>query len=333
MADVQEAGPLLGHNFTDAVWRSIFGAEPGIVGDHNGSAYGITLPPASDSVEIGSASIESRSMVGGFGHAIPAATTQSLLIPASSNASIGRTDLITVRLDASTFSTEPGPVRLHRIPGVEGSATRPSYDDSPPGVEDMPLYAITRKQGQALTEATVVDLRVRTGPHILVPAGVSMPTSVPLGTRATRGGAVWRYDMVGSSPDWVEEYRDRVTLTGSSATDTFGEGFSRQSECRMDRTNKQRNLHYAVERTGDAFQLPADGEQILGFVHDEDKPAAATLAWTGQARTQAGGYAACGGIISRATRRIYLQWVSTTALLGPSGPDNTIAFDAVWNVT
>lgn len=333
MAEVQEAGPLLGQNFTDAVWRSIFGAEPGIVGDYNGSAYGITLPPASDSVEIGSPTIESRSTVGGFGHAIPAGTTQSLLIPASSNAAIGRTDIISVRLNASAFTTVPGPVRLHRIPGVEGSAARPSYDDSPPGVEDMPLYAITRKQGQALTEATVVDLRVRTGPQILVAPSATLPTSVPLGTRATRGGVTYRRDLDGSSTQWVEVSRDRETLTGIAATDTFGEGFSRQDECRMDRTGKERNLHYAVKRTGNAFQMPADGEQILGYVHDQDKPAAATMAWTGMARTQSNGYAACGGIISRATRRIYLQWVSTTALLGPAGPDNTIAFDAFWNVT
>lgn len=199
----EEAGPLLGQNFTDAVWRAIFGAEPAIVGDTDGTAYSATLPPSSDTAEFGSASIESRSTVGGFGHAIPAGTTQSLEIPPSSDATTGRTDLVVVRLDPDNFTTVPGPARLHRIPGVEGSSAWPAFDGGPPGVEDMPLYAITRRSGQALNQATVVDLRARTGPNLVIPAGQSLPTNVPLGTRARRGVQDFSRELVSSTPTWV----------------------------------------------------------------------------------------------------------------------------------
>lgn len=210
MAEVQESGPIIGLPLDDDTWRSLLGDEAAVIGDTDGTAYGITLPPASDSVELGSATIDSTARVGGFLHKIPAGTTQSLNIPASTNAPIGRTDLIVARLDLATWgSASPGPVRLYRIAGVEGSAAVPTYDPVTPGVEDLPLWTITRKQGQALTQASVTDLRVRSGPSLLVPTDASLPSNLPLGSRARRDGVEYAREMVASLPQW-----EPVNVTG-----------------------------------------------------------------------------------------------------------------------
>lgn len=205
MAEVQESGPLVGENFTDAQWRALFGGEAAIVGDNDGSAYKLNLPTGSDVVEIGSTTQESTAVVGGFSHRIPAGATQSLTIPASSNAAVGRTDIIAVRLNQGSFTTAPGPVRLVRVPGVEGSAAAPSLNQAAPGVEDMPLYAVTRKQGQSLTQAAVRDLRRRSGPSLYVPANAALPGQVPLGTRAYRDDVEYlRYLNSSGTVEWLE---------------------------------------------------------------------------------------------------------------------------------
>jgi hypothetical protein len=202
----QTSGPITGENFTDQTWRDMFGAEPAIVGDVNGTAYRLTLPTSTNDVQLGSPSQDSLAVDGGKVHKIPAGETASLTIPTSSNASVGRTDLIVLRFDPALSGDSPlGPVRLYRIAGTEGSATQPNYDGGPPGVEDLPLYAITRKSGQALNQAAVKDLRVRTGPNLLYQAGVTFAAATPLGTRATRDGVVWRRDLDGGSPAWVRE--------------------------------------------------------------------------------------------------------------------------------
>jgi hypothetical protein len=334
MPEVQEAGPLLGQNFTDAVWRAIFGAEPSIVGDTNGSSYGITLPPASDSVELGSASIESRSVVGGFGHVIPAGTTQSLEIPASTNPTIGRTDLITVRLDQSSFTTAPGPVRVYRVPGVEGSADRPAYDGGPPGVEDMPLYAITRKQGQALTEAIIVDLRVRTGPHLYVAPGALMPTNVPLGSTATRGTIDYSRELVSGTATWVEKRRDRVVLAGSDVVQSPGEGFLRRDGSQLVRDGKSRDFTYTVWKGFPARNPnPAmDGALIVGKLHDQDKPISPDqVALSGWAIDEGGTTRAAMGYVAFNGDVIW-SWASANTPFGADGRDKTLVLHGTWQV-
>ncbi|BDZ40831.1 hypothetical protein GCM10025865_01300 [Paraoerskovia sediminicola] len=186
----QTSGPLAGQNFTDKMWRTIVGAEPSIVGDVNGLSYSITLPTSSDDALLGTPGQDSASVVAGFGHQIEAGTTESLTIPPVVTENASRTDLIVVRYDPA-YTTVPGPCRLYRIPGVEGSSATPSYNATPGGIEDMPLWAVTRTYGQSLNQATKRDLRVRTGPKLHVLEGNSMPTSVPIGTIAHRGGYLW----------------------------------------------------------------------------------------------------------------------------------------------
>jgi hypothetical protein len=203
----EESGPLVGDNFTDAQWRAIFGGEPGIVGDVDGSAYNLTLGAGTDDAQLGSVTQDSVAVVGGFMHRIVGGSTQAVTIPPSTNV-VGRTDIIAVRLDAGTYTSAPGPCRLVRIAGVEGSSARPSMDEAPPGVEDFPLWAVTRKgngtTAEGLNQAAKVDLRRRTGPNLTVPAGESLPVNVPVGTRARRGDAEFVREMVGSSAAWSE---------------------------------------------------------------------------------------------------------------------------------
>lgn len=328
MADVQESGPLVGQNFTDAVWRAIFGGEPAIVGDTNGTAYDLTLPPASDSVELGSASIQSASTIGGFAHIIPAGTTQSLVIPPSTHAAIGRTDLISVRLDPTTYAAVPGPVRLYRIPGTEGSANPPSYDDGPPGVEDMPLYAITRKEGQALTQASVVDMRVRTGPHLLAEPGVSPFPSLPLGSTATRDGIDWTREINSSgSPTWVVRHRPVERLLGLDATQEPHENWQRQSGCEVVRDGEWRSINLVARRSGSAQTANSYGnfntDMRIMRLHGADRPVRDTPV-AGIVRSVPVGNTHAGGFYIDSAGWLVLVSTGPNVSIGPSGPDDTI---------
>lgn len=207
--------------FTVADWRALFGAEPGIVGDVDGSAYKLTLPTGTDDAVLGSTTQDSTSVVGGALHQIAAGQTQTVTIPASTNVAAGRTDLIVVRYDAATYTTDPGPCRLYRVAGVEGSTALPTLDEAPPGVEDMPLWAVTRKQGQSLNQAASRWLGRRIGPNLLTPAGASLPPNVPLGTRTRRGDEVYERVMGSTQPEWTTVFGTTpyTALTGYAVHD------------------------------------------------------------------------------------------------------------------
>lgn len=200
----QSSGPIsqgttAERQFTDAMWRDLFGDEPGVVGDYDGTAYAVSLPTGSDDVAVGSASQASLARVAGFSHRISAGSTEPVTIPAASGAA--RTDIIALRYDP-TFTGAPGPVRLTRIAGT--SSNLPTYDASPPGVEDLPLWGITRQPGQALSQATVVRLFPRLAPALDLPAGAPLPTSSPLGATVRQGAAQYRRQLdTSSNPVWV----------------------------------------------------------------------------------------------------------------------------------
>jgi hypothetical protein len=281
MAEVQESGPLVGQNLTDSTWRGLFGDEPGILGDTTGTAFDLTLPPASDSVEVGSASIDSLARVGGFLLKIPAGTTQSLEIPASTNAAVGRTDLIVARLDPTAFNAPPapGPVRLHRLAGTEGSTAVPAHDQGSPGGEDMPLYAITRKAGQALTQAGVVDRRVRTGPHIYAQPGVSQLGNMPLGSTATRGTRRYSRELdANGTPVWVQTSRDQEVMTGMAAFEGVSP-YARRSDSRMTRDGDIRSLHLDVLKSGDWVETDEETGMVapitIARIREGDRPRSA----------------------------------------------------------
>lgn len=329
MAEVQQAGPLIGQNFTDATWRAILGGEPAIVGDTNGSAYNLTLPPASDSVELGSTSIQSTAVVGGFAHIVPAGTTQSLVIPPSTDASVGRTDLISVRLDPTTYTAAPGPVRLYRIPGTEGSAAAPSYDDGPPGVEDMPLYAITRKLGEALTQADVTDLRVRTGPHLLTEPGVTPFPSLPLGSTATRDGIDWSRELdSGGSPVWVERHRPVERLLGLDATQEAADNWQRQTGCEMVRDGEWRSVNLVARRSGSTVSSTSNGNFNTGDLrvmrlHSTDRPVRDTPV-SAILRTATGGNTYGAGAYIDSAGWLVIVSTNPNLSFGPSGPLDTV---------
>lgn len=333
MAEVQLSGPLTDLNFTDDQWQAIFGSNAGVIGDTDGTAYNITLPPATDTVEIGSATIDSRSVVGGYGHLIPAGTTQSLSIPASTNPTIGRTDLIVARFNAATFTTAPGPVRLVRIAGTEGSTALPAHNTTLPSPVDLVLYAITRKQGQGLNQAIVVDRRPRAGWNYLVPPGGSLPQTAPLGARATRDGIVFRRDFDGVTVDWIEESRPIVTLVGAGNTTKGVEaGWQRSNDSRLTRGDVDglgRDLHLILHRSG-ARIASASGIQKVATVNDEDRPPVGIhRSFEARIRDESGGSHPASGYIA-ADGSIYFMWVVSGVFIGPDGPDDTLTIDATW---
>lgn len=183
----QSSAPIVNVNLSDADWRDSFGDEAGVLGDLDGSAYKITLPTNSDTLLVGSATQRSVARVAGFVHRIPTGETEPLTIPVASGAA--RTDIVALRYDPA-FTGLPGPVRLTRVAGT--SAGLPAYDAAPPGIEDLPLWSITRQPGQALSQAAVTRLFPRLAPVLEAPVGSPLPTSSPLGSVLRRGTEEFR---------------------------------------------------------------------------------------------------------------------------------------------
>lgn len=274
--NAQDSGPLPGQKFTLGRWRQIFGAQAAIVGDTDGSAFALTLPPSGNDAVLGSPTIESIVLVGGHPLIIAAGDTQEITIPASTNPTIGRTDIIAARRDAATFTTPPGPVRLVRIAGTEGSAALPSY--SAPLTEA--LWAVTRKQGQALNQATPRDLRNRSAKSFLVPAGSPLPQDAPLGARATRDGSIWRRDLDGSSVQWVLEYEPPVFITNPTlATMAVADGWARMGTTSLERDGRWRIGTFTVRRSGSAIESNSRGgmnDITIVQLHPTDRPTPGT---------------------------------------------------------
>lgn len=183
----QSSGPISQgtpseRQMTDVLWRDLFGDEAGVFGDSDGSAYAISLPADTNLASIGSASIDSIARVAGFAHKIPANQPETIDIPVASGTA--RTDIIGLRYDPS-YTGQPGPVRLVRIAGT--SSAVPTYDSTRPGVEDLPLWSVTRQPGQSLSQATVVRMFPRIVPSIWIDGNAPLPLSVPIGTTLRRG--------------------------------------------------------------------------------------------------------------------------------------------------
>lgn len=206
----QQSGPRAGTTFTDEQWRAIIGDEPAIIGDVDGTAYRLVLSTSSNTATLGSTSQDSTSVVAGYMHRIPAGETESLTIPDAVGGS--RTDIIAVRYDA-TYTTDPGPCRLYRIAGATGGGL-PTHDSTPPGVEDLPLYAVTRQPGQSLSQAVVQDLRKRRGPTLVGLDATALEGSHPVGTHVRVGGTLWvrRLDSAGA-PFWQKPHVDNDLTT------------------------------------------------------------------------------------------------------------------------
>jgi hypothetical protein len=221
----QSSGPIgtgttAERQFSDVLWRDLFGQEPGVLADMNGSSYALTLPGSGDVVSVGSTTQASLALVAGFLHRIPQSSPDTITIPAASGSA--RTDIIALRYDPS-YTGAPGPVRLFRIAGSGSSL--PAYDASPGGIEEMPLFSITRSPGQALSLATTQKMYPRLAPTLDLPAGAPLPTNSPLGTRVYQGTSSWRRALDGTNnPVWIstsaaaaEEKHGGATVTSNSS--------------------------------------------------------------------------------------------------------------------
>lgn len=280
MPATELSGPLPPEQFTQTLYSRHHGTEYGIRGDTDGSAFGITLPPASDEATFGSATVDSICKVGGYPLIIPKTTPHSLEIPpALTGGTTGRTDLVVARFAPATYTTAPGPVRLHRIAGTPGSLTVPAHIAG----TDLPMWAVRRRQGEALNQAIVTDLRSWTGIPTLVKSGAPLPLTAPLGARATRDGITYRRDFVGAAVDWVQENWPVEVLTGLAATESAASGWQRQSTCRLEREGKRRWLHLVVTRgPGETTITSSDRGAFsspvgLATLHGQDRPPSGTL--------------------------------------------------------
>jgi hypothetical protein len=336
MVATETAGPLFNEIFTDDQWTAIFGSNAGIIGDTDGTAYNLTKPPSGNDVEIGSSTIDSFAVVGGRGHGIPAGAPHSLTIPESTNPTVGRTDLIVARMNLATFTTDPGPVRLVRIPGTEGSAAPPSHNTTLPSPVDLVLYQITRVQGDPIADAVVVDRRPRTAWNYLIPAGVSLPQTAPLGATATRDGIRWRRDLDGASVDWVQETWPTVVLEGNAATATEFDTWDRLSTCEMTRIGDRREAHLVAHRTGATVTANGNGgfepDLRIMQLHAADRPVHDTpIACI--VKSSAGGNTYHAGAFIDNDGWLTITSTGPNVPLGPSGPDDTVTAHGVWKVS
>lgn len=208
----QSSAPLVGVNISDLDWRDLGLGESGVVADFDGSAYELSLPSSGDIVSVGSATQRSVAHVANFVHRIPDGETEPVTIPAPIGSA--RTDIIVLRYDP-TFVGDPGPVRLAVVTGT--SAGIPAYDESPPGLEDLALWAITRQPGEALNLATKKQLFHRLAPTLDLPVGANLPISSPLGTTVRQGSVTYRR-VIGSSlvPAWVQDQYVQTTAPASA---------------------------------------------------------------------------------------------------------------------
>jgi hypothetical protein len=201
----QTSGPIsqgttAERQFSDVLWRDLFGQEPGVLSDLDGTSYALTRPGTGDVVSVGSSTQNSLAVVAGFVHKIAQGSTEPITIPAASGSS--RTDIIALRYDPA-YTGALGPVRLYRIAG--SGTSLPAYDAIPGGIEELPLWSITRAPGQTLAQATVQRMFPRLAPHIDLPAGAALPTNSPLGTRVFQGAtAGWRRALDNTNtPVWI----------------------------------------------------------------------------------------------------------------------------------
>jgi hypothetical protein len=271
---VELSGPLPPEQFTQTLYSRHHGTEVGIRDDTDGTAFGITLPPAGNTAEFGSATVDSICKIGGYPLIIPSGSTQSVDIPAPlSGGTTGRTDLIVARFDLAAHTTAPGPVRLTRIAGTPGSLERPAYDPA----KELRLFAVRRRQGEALNQAIVGDLRSWTGPMILMAPGATLPLSAPLGTRAVRDGTIYRRDFVGVGIDWVVESTPPTVISGIEAIEAPAAEWTRQASSYLERNGKDRWVHGVLTKAGASVDASASGDFgsadiSIGRVYTEDRP-------------------------------------------------------------
>lgn len=325
MAEVSLSGPTVDQDFDSDTWQAANADESGIVNDWDGSAFKLTRPSSGTEAQIGSDTLTSVAIVGGYGIRIPEGLSQTIDIPVSTNAVVGRWDLIVARYsDAWLSSTPRGPVRIHRIAGTEGSDELPDWDNRPyDGIEDVPLHAIRRVQGTTLLDSEWRDMRVRIGKSIYVPSTGKLP-GASLGSRAAKGDVEWSREMVSGSPAWVEKWRAPERLTGVDATADVTDYWERQSGCEMNRVGNWRSTMLVAKRKDPSFtatsngDMPSDNVPVMRL-HLEDRPPHQIPA-AAQIRANATGSSFGAGCHIDPDGWVYLTSTNPNVPIGPDGP-------------
>lgn len=333
MAEVSLSGPIVDQDFTSDQYRDGHADEAGIVNDFDGSAFGLTLPTSGSEALVGSATQDSVAHVAGYPIRIPAGTPQSIDIPVSTNAAVGRTDLIVARYSAAWLSSTPrGPVRIHRVAGTEGSGTGPAPVNNPyGGTKDLVLFAVNRRQGEQPT--LVADRRIRVGRHLYLRPNGILPNA-PLGYTAFRDGFTWeRRFGTDSAPDWVEVSRPDVILVGLDATQEVRSGWQRPGGDRMVRSGHWRSAKLVARRSGDAVTATSNGDfgdLSVVRLHPDDRPDVDTPVKANIRSTIGNIYPVTAHVDTSGW--LVISSTNPGVSFGPSGPDNTVEAAATWYV-
>lgn len=324
MAEVSLSGPTVDQDYDSDTWQAANADESGIVNDWDGSAFKLTRPSSGTEAQIGSTTLQSVAIVGGYGIRIPEGLTQTIDIPVSTNPTVGRWDLIVARYSSAWLSDATrGPVHIHRIAGVEGSDELPSWDNRPyDGIEDVPLHAIRRVQGTTLLDSEWRDMRVWTGPHVYVPATGLLP-GASLGSTATKDGVDYTREMVSGSPAWVERWRAAVTLSGVAATAGVTDYWQRGDGCLMTRDGKWRDLALVAKRKTPVVTSASNGnfspdDIRVVQLHSADWPSR-SIPVAAQVRANATGSTFYAGARIDTDGWVYLTSTGPGVPLGPDG--------------
>lgn len=228
---------------------------------------------------------------------------------------------------------------------IEGSSTK-QIPPRPmvPGDEDFhPLALVQITAGQTVP-TQVADLRAIGSNSGTLVANDDLVRSYldGVGTTIRIGSRRWLRTLEGGVPTWVDESEPITitTLTGTSATASQAQGWTRLSESKLVRDGKRRWLHYSTRRIGSAFRGDKDSGDItnqnLGAIHAQDRPGSGiAVVMSGRVRQYAnrGAIAACSGYITSGGD-IILNWVPPNFYVngGGSGEGGHITLDAFWYV-
>lgn len=210
----QDSGPrafgsLLQRQFTPPQYLSINGDRTGVVQDFDGTAYAVTALPGTDTVQVGSSSQDSVSVVAGHGHRVPVGQPEVLTIPAATSGVT--THVVAVRYDPAR-TVLPGPCYLVVFPAATGTGGfMPDPSAFGAGVVHLPLWTITRQPNQPIEQAVVRSVRSWLTTEVTLDATSEAPARVPIGGVLRQGKTIRQRVIASGVPAWIDPSPEQLS--------------------------------------------------------------------------------------------------------------------------
>lgn len=234
-----------------------------------------------------------------------------------------------------------GATNASELDVITGTATKqiPSRPTSP-GTEDFHPLALAFVEGGGGSVSTIADLRC-----ISVNSGVMVANDdlvrsymSGVGTQIRIGTVLWTRVLDGLGlAKWDSFDSEPQIITGDDATSTVATGWSTAAASRAVRNAKHRKVTLVWHRTGAGLTSGADTghipDQLLGKVHDQDRPAVETPLVLRVKNNAGNTYGGVGHIAT--TGSVYADWWAPGVQLGPAGvgtPTDTVIADGDWYV-